>query len=303
MELIKKLKRKPIVAQRKALAGFPVRRRGRDGPVVYPRRDAMSKKPRKPLLKKLWGRIQGFVLAPVRLRARVNDTGPKNGWLALGLLASLVMTVILGTLSMRLIRDPSVATKAFGPALLVQTDASAADQAACPALTAAPKTAADGPPQVTFYSKLRQEERPPDPEPISGKIEEKDLAIPAREGAPSQGVAKIAEKVEARTRREALDPARSSPRASEDGSREPALSGKVFSVQVGAFSHPAVAKQWAEKWRARGYDVILKPVARPRSGVIYRLYLGSFPTAKQAEELVGRLKAKEGVTAFAVALK
>jgi hypothetical protein len=37
--------------------------------------------------------------------------------------------------------------------------------------------------------------------------------------------------------------------------------------------------------------------------VIYRLYLGSFPTAKQADELVGRLKAKEGVTAFAVALK
>ena len=114
---------------------------------------------------------------------------------------------------------------------------------------------------------------------------------------------KASEKTDARARRATQEAKRVAAILTEGRTFEPARSGQVYSVQVGAFSHPGVAKQWAEKWRARGYDVILKPVARPRSGVIYRLYLGSFPTAKKADELVGRLKAKEGVTAFAVALQ
>ena len=59
---------------------------------------------------------------------------------------------------------------------------------------------------------------------------------------------------------------------------------KTYTVQVGAFTHPAIAQQWAEKWKLRGYDVSLKPVARPKSGVIYRLYLGNFSSEKKADE-------------------
>jgi cell division septation protein DedD len=67
---------------------------------------------------------------------------------------------------------------------------------------------------------------------------------------------------------------------------------------VGAFSDPAVAQQWAQKWKARGYNVSLRPVARPRTGIIYRLYLGKFSSQHEADELVQRLKHREGIAAF-----
>jgi cell division septation protein DedD len=76
-----------------------------------------------------------------------------------------------------------------------------------------------------------------------------------------------------------------------------------FTVQVGAFSHPAIAQQWALKWKARGFKVFLKPVARPRTGVIYRLYLGNFSSKRKADRLVKRLKDKDGIRAFRVALR
>lgn len=303
MELLKRLKRKPKPARRNRSVGFSLPSRNRDGPVVYPRRDAGPKKAHKSSLKVLWERVRKLALASAAARTPPADVGPKNGWLVVGLMVSVVMTVVLGTLSMRLIRDPSVSTKAFGPPLAAQTDALSREPAACPALPMTANKPGDSPPQVTFYSKLRQDERPAAPEPISGKIDEKDLATPAREGGSPAESPKTSEKADARGRREPPDATRAAGNTAETRTREPARPDKVYSVQVGAFSHPGVAKQWAEKWRARGYDVILKPVARPRSGVIYRLYLGSFPTAKKADELVGRLKAKEGVTAFAVALR
>jgi cell division septation protein DedD len=55
------------------------------------------------------------------------------------------------------------------------------------------------------------------------------------------------------------------------------------------------------KWKGRGYEVSLKPVARP-SGVIYRLYLGSFSSESQADELVRHLKSKEGISALRLVL-
>jgi cell division septation protein DedD len=82
----------------------------------------------------------------------------------------------------------------------------------------------------------------------------------------------------------------------------PAAHARKFSVQVGTFAHPSVAREWAGRWKERGYDVILKPVARPGAGVIYRLYLGSFDAEKEADELIRQLKIKEGVNAFRVAL-
>jgi len=77
----------------------------------------------------------------------------------------------------------------------------------------------------------------------------------------------------------------------------------IYTVQVGAFTQPGIAQEWAARWKARGYEVALKPVARPKTGIIYRLYLGSFPSEKSAEELVKHLKAKEGISAFTLVLR
>ncbi|MBM3300349.1 MAG: SPOR domain-containing protein, partial [Deltaproteobacteria bacterium] len=78
---------------------------------------------------------------------------------------------------------------------------------------------------------------------------------------------------------------------------------KVYTVQVGAFTNPGIAQQWAQEWKARGYNVSLKPVARPRTGVIYRLYLGEFSSEKKADELVKRLRQNEGISAIRLVVR
>jgi cell division septation protein DedD len=95
------------------------------------------------------------------------------------------------------------------------------------------------------------------------------------------------------------------PRTSEAGAQQSRVSvpeaetkTRTYTVQVGAFSQPAIAQEWAQKWKARGYDPVLKPVARPKTGVIYRLYLGKFTSEKKADDLVSHLKSKEGINAL-----
>jgi cell division septation protein DedD len=72
---------------------------------------------------------------------------------------------------------------------------------------------------------------------------------------------------------------------------------------VGVFSHPRIAKEWAEKWKSKGYPATLRPIARPSSGVQYRLFLGEFNSEKNADEFAKQLKAKEGVTGMTLVVK
>ena len=67
---------------------------------------------------------------------------------------------------------------------------------------------------------------------------------------------------------------RAIPRA--NNSEKPDTSARSYTVQVGAFTNPQIAQQQALSWKSRGYNAVLRPVAMPKSGVIYRLYLGSF---------------------------
>ncbi|MEW6348757.1 MAG: SPOR domain-containing protein [Thermodesulfobacteriota bacterium] len=69
-----------------------------------------------------------------------------------------------------------------------------------------------------------------------------------------------------------------------------------YTVQVGAYSNPSVAVQWAERWRKKGFDAVLKPVATSEGKVVYRLHVGAFHSCEQADQLVSRLKHK-GVAA------
>jgi len=223
---------------------------------------------------------------------------PKNGPLTLAVGASIMLMLVLGFTNLRLIRDPSVACKAFR--FSVSTPAEPFCSVAPDPLTGtSEKKPPCAPPEVTFYNTLtaQDEPKPGEGTPTGGKIVENDLASDAQKIPASSPTAK---KEDSKSGPQNPTPAglASSPRPPHTVKSE--RSPKAYTVQVGAFSHPGIAQQWAQKWKARGFDVTLKPVARPRTGVIYRLYLGNFPSEKKADELVERLKTKEGISAFSL---
>jgi len=153
------------------------------------------------------------------------------------------------------------------------------------------------PPKVTFYRKLTQA----DEEPSRGEGDPRDAQPQGSVGQiPLDSLKPDKSEPVAHSSSSATAPVPASqhsdlPRASAG----PA----VYTVQVGAFTDPAVAQQWAQKWKVRGYNVALRPVARPRTGVIYRLYLGKFSSQKKADELVQRLKHREGISAFPLVVR
>jgi cell division septation protein DedD len=233
---------------------------------------------------------------PVVPSTRDNDA-PKNGPLVLMVIASVLIMIGLGILNLRLIRDPSVAGKAFNPSGSLQ------QQLACPVVPSAAKSSGKEksshvPPVVTFYRQLTaQDDQPPAQEKAQpGGIAEQNIPAQEKNGASAaQGTEKVAQARKKQEERATPSQSRSTAPAILPAPEEDA---RMYTVQVGAFNHPAVAQQWAEKWKARGFKVSLKPVARPRTGVIYRLYLGKFSSEKKADELVNRLKSKEGISAF-----
>lgn len=234
----------------------------------------------------------GPVVAPPRA-----TNAPKNGPLVVMVAALLLIMIGLGILNVQLIRDPSVAGKAFNPS------ASSHMRDSCQAVPAATTARSNEnslhvPPVVTFYRQLTaQEEQVPQEESTPPeKMSEQDVPTPEKKDVPLPHAARAI----AHQRKQLSEPDAVAPSQSDAsvGLPIPPEGTKNYTVQVGAFTHPAVARQWAEKWKARGFKVSLKPVARPRTGVIYRLYLGKFDSEKKADELVYRLKSKEGISAF-----
>ncbi len=228
------------------------------------------------------------------------DSGnaPKNGPLTLAVIASILITVFLGALNVKLMSDPADSPGALGRSVHSKSQ-SANAQTSC-SVKAVPQPAAPkkDPPPMSFYKTLTvQEEQPsatasPESDANSGTCPTTPLQT--ADSAAKSGSKETAEVSQAERRKEPRAPLR--------------LPGKKrgrkrYTVQVGVFSHPAVAKQWAAKWKTLGFTVILKPVARPKTGVTYRLYLGSFSSQKKADEMVKRLKKKEGITAFRVAFR
>lgn len=238
---------------------------------------------------------------PVRVAGNDSDA-PKNGRLTLAVIGVLLVMLVLAALNVRLILDPSIAGKAFGPWVPVKPDAGPETTVSqsCPATQTKSNAS---PPQVTFYRKLvAQEEQPHCSEGV------------APDKATTQEGHQVAE-----TRHSPAHDAKPADRHPETkpGNREPSSAKKEmhqaaaeeslpgpdsgtgsYMVQIGAFTNPSIAQQWATRWKSRGYEVILKPVARPRTGILYRLYLGKFSSQQEADALVKRLKTREGITAF-----
>jgi cell division septation protein DedD len=256
-------------------------------------------------LRKLLKRISPISRAkPPRPIPGEDKRPPKNGRLTLAVAASIIIMIILGILNVRLIRDRSMAGKVFGPSIPSQPEpVPSAITARVP--YACNTSKADPPPEVTFYRQLTvQDEK----SPTKGNVAQKPSYD--SEGSAAQPDAKTAN-----TAKGAAKPGTHERKRPKSGFDRPAgaptplytlpragSGAKTYTVQVGAFTHPAIAQQWAAKWKLRGYDVLLKPVARPKSGVIYRLYLGNFTSEKKADELVKHLKAKEGISALPLVL-
>ncbi len=232
------------------------------------------------------------------------ESGPRNGPLIMALALSIVSATFLSVFCVKLMGDPLVVNKAAGP------PSSSTAWAPRPATGYRAPQDSDvaetaPPPNVTFYSKLTV---PDDRPPVEPDLDPTDEA--GHYGASEVPGANPASEVKHEIPSQPVCPTPSRSGAGADSPPQPEFDSlgsrkgkREYTVQVGAFSEPQLAKQWAEKWRARGYTVHLKPVARPKTGIIYRLYLGSFATEKKADDLVKRLKEREGITAFIVSLR
>jgi len=234
------------------------------------------------------------------------DKGPKNGPLTLALVASLAIMVGLGILNLRLVRDASLEGKLFAPPSPLATIPHPVDQISHSS-NPSEKQTCEVRPQLSFYSRLTAPEEQPaarvGADPAQGR--------PADSSPPSPEEKTAAATTQKMTKHEASSAISTSPQPTQvadsrvgvvdlPGARN---ANKRYTVQVGAFSSPAVAQQWAVTWKERGYNVLLKPVARPDTGVIHRLYLGSFSSEKKADELAKRLNTKEGIKAFRVMVR
>jgi hypothetical protein len=222
-----------------------------------------------------------------RERQARHSGGPKNGPLTLAVVGAIVAMIGLSALNYRLISDPSVGRKAFGTSAR-----SGKESLSTPERTKrSPSRSGPShrvPPKVTFYRQLTQADEEP-------SRQEGD----SRGAQPEDCIRQILPGSAKRDESEPVACPSTSATVSHRSDLPSAEAGpSIYTVQVGAFTDPGVAQQWAQKWKARGYNVSLRPVARPRAGVIYRLYLGKFSSRKTADELVQRLKHKEGIRAF-----
>lgn len=229
------------------------------------------------------------------------EAPPKNGRLTLAVLGSIALLIVLGLLNVRLMRDPTIVGKNIRPSTECEP---LPEWLSTPVKTpslgeAKPRYA---PPEVSFYRELTAQEEQIVPGPGETQKE------PQSEAGPVQHGTGVASATDRKAERSFHRPAMSGSSTLAAENQEAVLSkyeqpAKVYTVQVGAFSHPGIAQEWALRWKARGYDATLKPVARPRTGVIYRLYLGRFSSEKEAEDLVQHLKSKEGISAFWLAVR
>lgn len=258
-----------------------------------------------------WKRTQ----APVQPIEPARESQGAGG-LALAVVGLLASAVVMAALTVRLADQPDATGKQARQQASTGKDASGSDDPWRRPSESAGKSATEPAQPVTFYNDLTVPETPTPancepsptapgtPDEMPGPKPSKAQADTSTQPGPKPTASSTRKEGQA-TRKGSLKQTCPSPAAGPAQVTEPvhqAPSGKRFTVQVGTFAHPSVAREWAGKWKERGYDVILKPVARPKSGVIYRLYLGSFDAEKDADELIRQLKAKEGVNAFRVSL-
>lgn len=226
---------------------------------------------------------------------------PKNGRLILGVALTIAVMAGLTFLNLRLIRQQTTANRQP----VVQETSSSNFVAVVPERSKEEPKAEEKPchptPEVTFYKQLKSED--------DGKLVHKGTQK-AKSSEAGNGITSDSVPSDTKTAREeagfaapALSGACPPVKETEEKVSGISSTGKIYAVQVGVFSHPRVAQEWANKWRSRGYPVALRPMARPNSGVQYRLFLGEFNSEKKADEFAKQFKAKEGVSGLTLSIK
>ncbi|MGC8602490.1 MAG: SPOR domain-containing protein [Desulfomonilaceae bacterium] len=228
---------------------------------------------------------------------------PKNGLLALGVLVTIAIMVGLTLFNLRLMREQVTSGKQS-----IQPSNSKKVSTVVPEHNTSNQKQDDkllqGTTEVTFYKQLKSED--------NFKYQNENLAHkPKSCDTENKTSAKDYNEQSSKTAGEETDfsvPAltgKSSNSNPENIPTSPKIGAesKTYSIQVGVFSYPKVAQEWADKLRSKGYPVILRPIAKPNAGIQYRLLVGEFNSEKKAEEFVRRLKTKEGITGVALVRK
>lgn len=229
---------------------------------------------------------------------------PKNGWLALAVVGAFVLMPFLIAANLNLLFSPATVGKKSVPSDHPRSEFGY--PAGANAASAPPDKICVPSPGIAIDNKksAQDEQESGRDDQFSNPMRKRDT-----ENAPSKAESASPEKhtdtksskavVKKETGSE-LDKARHkkiTQTHAKLSSEKPDVSSKRYTVQVGAFTNPQIAQQQARSWKSRGYDAVLRPVAMPKSGVIYRLSLGSFKTEKEADDLVKDLKTK-GFTSF-----
>jgi hypothetical protein len=218
---------------------------------------------------------------------------PKNGWLALAVVGVFALMILLVAVNVRLLLSPAATGKRsvasdhprseFGYPAGANVSSTPPDKICAPS------------PAITFDSKRND----PD-QRKSGRDDESSHPIRKGDATKEYASAQSSKSVVKNETCSEPDEAhhKKTPQThAKRNSENDDVSSKRYTVQVGAFTNPQTAQQQARSWKSRGYDAVLRPVAMPKSGVIYRLYLGSFKSEKEADDLVKDLKTK-GFTSF-----
>lgn len=255
-------------------------------------------------LGKLQKQISGKYRSKTGRKELCQSNRPKNGLLVLGVLMTVAVMVGLTIFNLKLIREQT----AIGKQSVEQSNSKSVVTVVptqTPGVDAKPEEKTlRAATEVTFYKQLKSEDENKN---LNDTITQKPKPTETQSKPPSHDEAQqIANKVKEETDFSA--PALSGktcPPSSEPTITSPKPIGgtKVYSVQIGVFSYPRVAQEWAQKWRSKGYPVALRPIARPKAGIQYRLFVGEFNSEKKADEFAKQLKAKEGVSGLTLVIK
>ena len=228
----------------------------------------------------------------------------KNGWLALAVVGVFVLMIFLVAANVKLLFSPAAVGKRS-----VSSDHPRSEfsyPAGANASSTSPDKICDHSPAITFDRKRnapdkRKPVRGDERKHAAGKAIMEKVSSQAESVSPKKDTgtqsAKTVVKKETSSESDKAPHKKTSQTRAKRSSEKTDVGSKRYTVQVGAFTNPQIAQQQARSWKSRGYDAVLRPVAMPKSGVIYRLYLGSFKSGKEADDLVKDLKTK-GFTSF-----